>query len=99
MPEGATVLFNEKVLHRVLFKDGNRKVFALPGVPLEMEHLLETWVVPELEGEGKSTIVHRVLNTTGISESALWDKTGPVADFEKGCRLLPCLPTSECVFG
>ncbi|QPJ62740.1 MAG: competence/damage-inducible protein A [Candidatus Nitronauta litoralis] len=88
VPEGATVLFNEKgTAPGFLFKDGNRKVFALPGVPLEMEHLLETWVVPELEGEGKSTIVHRVLNTTGISESALWDKTGPVADFEKGVSI------------
>lgn len=88
VPAGATILFNEKgTAPGLFFKEENRKVFALPGVPLEMEHLLETWVLPELEGEGRSKIIHRILNTTGISESGLWEKTGPVADFEKGVSI------------
>lgn len=88
VPESATILYNEKgTAPGLLFKEGSRRVFALPGVPLEMEHLLETWVVPELEGEGRTQIVHRILNTTGISESALWEKTGPVKEIEQGVSI------------
>ncbi len=88
VPQGATILFNEKgTAPGLLFKDGKKKVYALPGVPLEMEHLLETWLVPELSETSRSRIVHRVLNTTGLSESALWEKTGPVAELERGVSI------------
>jgi len=40
-----------------------------------VEHLLERYLVPELKGPWK--ILHRTLNTTGITESALWEKVGP----------------------
>ncbi len=88
VPKGATLLYNEKgTAPGLLFKEGDKKVFALPGVPLEMEHLLETWIIPELSCSDKTKILHRVLNTTGISESALWEKTGPVENMEQGVSI------------
>lgn len=56
-----------------IFEDENSVVIALPGVPGEMEHLLESDVVPYLKRRlGKTeTILSRVVRTSGIGESVL----------------------------
>jgi len=76
VPDKATVLYNEMgTAPGLLFAHHGCRVYALPGIPLEMEHLLEKYLVPQLAGPMK--IRHRMLNTTGLTESALWEKAGP----------------------
>jgi len=55
---------------------GESAVVALPGVPREMEHLLERAVVPWLRGRFGLTdaIKVRILHTAGISESIIDDR-------------------------
>lgn len=84
VPEKATILYNKKgTAPGLLFEQGDKRVYALPGVPLEAEHLLETWLVPALEPMGQGKMEHRILKTTGVPESTLWEEIGPVAPFEK----------------
>jgi nicotinamide-nucleotide amidase len=52
---------------------GDKVVYAVPGVPYEMQEMITTHVLPDLlarSGEA-STIVSRALKTWGTSESAL----------------------------
>jgi|GEM_PF-1626718 len=83
---GAEVLFNDVgtapgmwMAHR-----GHHYVF-LPGVPFEMEHLMENRVVPKLEQFDAQTVIHNAyLLVVGIGESHLAER---IADIE--ARLPP----------
>ena len=84
VPQKAEVLYNEKgTAPGFLFKENGKKVFALPGVPLEMEHLFEKYIFPDLCDARKIIITHRILHTTGITEADLWAKVGSVEPLEK----------------
>jgi nicotinamide-nucleotide amidase len=94
VPEKATILHNTQgTAPGLLFENKGKRVYALPGVPLEAEHLLETYIVPHLESLGTMKVEHRILKTTGIPESVLWEKIGPVSPFEKYVKVasLPSL--------
>jgi nicotinamide-nucleotide amidase len=83
VPEKATVLDNARgTAPGLLFEQNDKRVYALPGVPLEAEHLLETYLVPHLENLGAGKVQHRILKTTGVPESLLWQEIGPVSQFE-----------------
>ncbi|MFQ5673293.1 MAG: competence/damage-inducible protein A [Nitrospinales bacterium] len=83
VPEKADILHNEKgSAPGLLFHRDGKKLYALPGVPLEMEHLLDKFVLPGLAAHGKQRIAHRILKTTGITESGLWQKIGSIQSLE-----------------
>ena len=82
VPDKAEVLYNEKgSAPGLLFRRGEKALYALPGVPLEMEHLLEKYILPEAASHG-TKIGHRRLKTTGITESALWSQIGTMASIQ-----------------
>ncbi len=84
VPEKAEILYNEKgTAPGLLFKKNEKVLFALPGVPLEMEHLLEKYVLPRAVRSGGIKLAHRMLKTTGIAESRLWELFGPMEPLEK----------------
>ena len=94
VPEKATILYNTQgTAPGLLFEENEKRVYSLPGVPLEAEHLLETYIAPYLESLGTMTVEHRILKTTGIPESVLWEEIGAVSPFEKHVRVasLPSL--------
>ena len=94
VPEKATILYNTQgTAPGMLFEDGDKCVYSLPGVSLEAEHLLETYIVPHLESLGTTKVEHRILKTTGIPESVLWEEIGSVSSFEKHVKVasLPSL--------
>jgi nicotinamide-nucleotide amidase len=94
VPEKATVLHNAKgTAPGLLFEQKGKRVYSLPGVPHEAEHLLEEYIVPHLEKLGTLKFEHRILKTTGMPESILWQEIGPVAPFEKYVKVasLPSL--------
>ncbi len=57
---------------------GGRLVFSLPGVPREMEHLLENAVIPEIARRFKldSVIFVRIIHTAGAGESQIDEQIG-----------------------
>ena len=84
VPEGATVLPNPRGSAPGLWiEDAGRVVILLPGVPVEMRGLLVEEVLPRIVArqEGGARVVRsRTLRTTGVSESALGERVGPLEE-------------------
>ena len=76
VPEGVDALENRwgtaPGLH---LEEAGKHVFLLPGVPREMKGILEQSVLPILKRSGFGRpILEHTLRTTGISESALYER-------------------------
>ncbi|MFQ5449153.1 MAG: competence/damage-inducible protein A [Nitrospinaceae bacterium] len=85
VPEKAVVLYNEKgTAPGLLFEQGGKKLYALPGIPLEMEHLFEKFIHPASVSAAKRIVIrHRILHTTGLTEAELWRRVGPLEALEQ----------------
>lgn len=73
VPAGCTVLFNAHgTAPGMWFERDGRVVVSLPGVPFEMEHLMQDEVMPRLKARfALKRIVHRTMITAGLAESML----------------------------
>ncbi|MCH8207652.1 MAG: competence/damage-inducible protein A [Nitrospinae bacterium] len=92
-PQKADILYNDiGTAPGLLFQQEGKMVFALPGIPVEMDYLLEQQVLPRLASKSGVRIAHRALNTTGITESGLWEKVGPL-DALKDSVVVASLPS------
>jgi nicotinamide-nucleotide amidase len=89
VPRGATVLPNPRGTAPGLWveDDRGRAVILLPGVPREMRGLLHEEVLPRLAQRqarapaGETVVVRsRTVRTTGVAESQLADRVGPLED-------------------
>ncbi len=84
VPEGATVLPNPRGTAPGLWlEDGQGRVAVLlPGVPSEMRGLLVDEVLPRVVQRwgGGRVVLSRTLRTTGVPESALAERIGPVEE-------------------
>lgn len=84
VPEGARLLPNARGTAPGIIVEGDiGTVVLLPGVPHEMRGLTERFVIPYLRDRGAacgSPVASRVIRTTGISESALAERVGDLAD-------------------
>lgn len=90
VPDKAVILYNEHgTAPGLLFHRDGKKLFALPGIPSEMEYLLGKYVIPEAAAAGGMRIGHRTLKTTGISESGLWEKIGSIESLGPKVASLP----------
>ncbi|HYF12347.1 MAG TPA: competence/damage-inducible protein A [Actinomycetota bacterium] len=71
VPEGARPILQERGTAPGLVVDiGDRRIYAVPGVPREMDEMLTTTIVPELAAaSGPSAIVSRIVRCVGIAES------------------------------
>src|SRR2546421_655385 len=83
VPAGATVLPNPRGTAPGLWVEDarGRVVVLLPGVPREMRGLLVEEVLPRLvarQGTERRVVLSRTLRTTGIAESALAERVGPI---------------------
>ena len=83
VPEGAVVLPNPRGTAPGLWVEdrGGRVVVLLPGVPREMHGLLVEEVLPRIvarQGSARRVVVSRTVRTTGMSESALAERIGPI---------------------
>lgn len=79
LPEACEVLFNNHgTAPGMWFERDGRVVISLPGVPFEMEHLMEEVVMPRLKQRfDLRAIVHRTLITAGLAESILAERIAP----------------------
>ena len=73
VPACCEVLFNAHgTAPGMWFQRDGRVVVSLPGVPFEMEHLMEDQVMPRLKARfALRAIVHRTMITAGLPESML----------------------------
>ena len=76
VPECCTVLHNAHgTAPGMWFEQNGRVEISLPGVPFEMQHLIDEEVMPRLcERFELREIVHRTMITFGIAESILAEK-------------------------
>ena len=77
LPKCCTVLHNAHGTAPGMWFDTPRggALISLPGVPFEMEHLMEDEVIPRLKARySLSSIVHSTLITRGIPESLLAER-------------------------
>jgi nicotinamide-nucleotide amidase len=90
VPEGARTIDNPRgTAPGLVIEIGGKLLYAVPGVPREMEGMLERVVLPDLAahaGEGRA-IASRTLRTAGVGESRLaeqltprWEATGARGD-------------------
>ncbi len=79
VPDCCTVLFNAHgTAPGMWFERGETVVVSLPGVPFEMEHLMQDEVMPRLKARfSLRSIVHRTLITAGLAESMLAERIAP----------------------
>ncbi|HZA82406.1 MAG TPA: competence/damage-inducible protein A [Actinomycetes bacterium] len=81
VPEGARSIDNPRgSAPGLIVEVGGKPVYAVPGVPREMEGMLEQVVLPDLAaraGEGRA-IVSRTLRTAGVAESRLAERLTPL---------------------
>ncbi|MBR5105845.1 MAG: competence/damage-inducible protein A [Alistipes sp.] len=76
VPECCTVLHNAHgTAPGMWFERAGRVAISLPGVPFEMQHLINDEVMPRLKTRFElREIVHRTMITFGIAESSLAEK-------------------------
>ncbi len=80
VPKIASVIRNTLGTAPGVWIEKDDKIFvALPGVPYEMEEMIKSYVIPALKkriGEPEVITVRKNLLTTGIGESALFERLG-----------------------
>ncbi len=98
VPRGSTIIPNSLgTASGLMFERDAKHVIVLPGVPYEMEGMMEDFVVPHFSGMKTGTIIlHRTLKTTGIPESALAAKLGDLRAI-LGTATLAFLPSPSGV--
>jgi nicotinamide-nucleotide amidase len=83
IPEGSLAVENPVgTAPAFIYETQEHAIIALPGVPREMEYLMENAVIPYLRKRYnlKGIIKARILHTSGVGESAIDDQIG---DLEK----------------
>ncbi|UCE06880.1 MAG: CinA family nicotinamide mononucleotide deamidase-related protein [bacterium] len=75
-----------------LFQKGEKYFFVLPGVPAEMISMIESSIIPYLKNKIDKVFKKRILHTTGIPESTLFEKLGDIEPLEKLAKIA-FLPT------
>lgn len=100
VPKCCTVLHNAHGTAPGMWFDteGGGTLISLPGVPFEMEHLMEEEVIPRLKARYKmQDIVHRTLITRGIAESILAERIAPWEEALPDYLHLAYLPSPNIV--
>jgi len=101
VPEGAVILPNARGTAPGLWVEDarGRTVVLLPGVPREMQGLLVEQVLPRIvarQGGDRRVVLSRTVRTTGVSESALAERVGPI-ELDIAPLTLAYLPSVEGV--
>lgn len=88
VPEKARVIKNSVgTAPALLFEKTKKYFFVLPGVPVEMKAIMMDFIVPFLKDKNNQIIKKRVLHTSGIPESYLFEKLGDINALEKNAKI------------
>lgn len=93
VPSGAQPLDNAVgIAPGLMLRTEQSMLFALPGVPPEMERMLIEQVIPILRREGLAgTVLSETLRTAGVSEMTLAEWVRPLLEEGVRCAFLPSL--------
>jgi nicotinamide-nucleotide amidase len=83
VPEGATVIPQTRgTAPGLICPVGHKVIYATPGVPHEMQEMLERAIIPDLQARAgeAATIRSRTLRTWGLAESTLAELIAPRLD-------------------
>ena len=81
VPDCCQIIFNFiGTAPGMVFEKDNKLIFSLPGVPYEMQNMMEEVCKIILQHYSIETIIHKTLVVSGIAESFLSDK---LEEFEK----------------
>ncbi|HEY0771039.1 MAG TPA: molybdopterin-binding protein, partial [Sphingobacteriaceae bacterium] len=82
VPENCTVLLNKTGTAPGMWFEHNNKVYvSMPGVPFEMQYLMEEEVIPRIKKKFELPfIIHQTILTAGIGESFLAKKIEAIED-------------------
>ena len=81
VPVGATVIHQTRgTAPGLMCPVGDKVIYAVPGVPHEMQDMMERAILPDLRARSGDTsvIVSRVIRTWGESESGLNERLNPI---------------------
>ena len=88
VPEKAKILENNVgTAPGLLFEKSGKLFFVLPGVPTEMEWIVNNEILPRLKKMQHQYIANRVIHTYGIPESTLFYRLGDIEELEKYCQI------------
>jgi len=91
VPKIADVIYNKLGTAPGMWIESEEKIFiVMPGVPYEMKAMMESTIIPKLKelSEKSQTIIKRkILLTTGIAESTLFEKLGDIDELLDGAKL------------
>jgi nicotinamide-nucleotide amidase len=93
VPDNAIVIENKAgSAPGLLFQKDQKYFFVMPGVPAEMVSIMESFIIPFLQKKQDRIFKKRVIHTTGIPESTLFEKLGNIEELEKLVKIA-FLPT------
>lgn len=89
LPQGATLLANKTgSALGIVIEEHGRFFCSMPGVPVEMQVMVDEELLPLLKTRaGNQIIIRHKLRTVGIFESALAEKIRPVLKFADGISM------------
>ena len=91
VPKIADVIRNQYGTAPGLWIEKENKIFiVMPGVPYEMEGMIESTVIPKLKdkiGDENLIFKKKMLLTTGIAESTLFERFGNLDELLQGSKL------------
>jgi nicotinamide-nucleotide amidase len=88
VPRKATVISNPVgTAAGLLFTEGTKHFIVLPGVPYEMEAMVDESVIPFLRKQVRDSVIrHLTLRTTGVPESVLSQQLGDLGILLQGAK-------------
>ncbi|NWG27887.1 MAG: competence/damage-inducible protein A [Ignavibacteriaceae bacterium] len=91
VPKVAEVIRNQLGTAPGLWIERDNKIYVvMPGVPYEMQAMMDSTVIPKLKertGDGQKIILKKMILTTGIPESTLYEKLGNIDELLQGAKL------------
>ena len=91
VPKIAEVIRNHLGTAPGLWIEKDNKIYAvMPGVPYEMQAMMESTVIPKLKeiiGTEQKILKKKMLQTTGIPESTLYERLGNLDELLQGVKL------------
>jgi nicotinamide-nucleotide amidase len=93
-PQGATFIHQTRgTAPGLICPVGHKVVYAVPGVPHEMEDMMVRAIIPDLQSRAgeAATIRSRVLRTWGLAESTLAEVVAPRFDTHEGVDGAPTI--------
>ncbi len=85
VPENAGVIPNEiGTAPGLKFSRNGKVIYVMPGVPREMQLMMVNYILPEISSMLNGQVVKKkILFTTGIAESVLFEKLGDIEAIEQ----------------